>query len=53
VILHNAAPHGPAGLNRAGVPDFRAHLLGRIGWVESVNPGRGKLRERFGQIAWE
>jgi RNA-directed DNA polymerase len=29
-ILHNAARHGPAGENRAGVPDFRAHLLGRI-----------------------
>ena len=53
-ILHNAARHGPAGENRAGVPDFRAHLLGRIGWVESVNPARGaKLRARFHEIAWE
>ena len=53
-ILHNAARNGPAGENRAGVPDFRAHLLGRIGWGEAVNPARGaKLRARFAQIAWE
>ncbi|MDP1847890.1 MAG: hypothetical protein Q8K79_08865, partial [Solirubrobacteraceae bacterium] len=53
-ILHNAARHGPAAENRAGVPDFRAHLLGRIGWVESVNPARGaKLRARFARIAWD
>lgn len=53
-ILHNAARNGPAGENRAGAPDFRAHLLGRIGWVESVNPARGaKLRARFDEIAWE
>ena len=53
-ILHNAARHGPDAENRAGVPDFRAHLLGRIGWVDSVNPARGsKLRARFALIAWE
>jgi hypothetical protein len=53
-ILHNAAREGPASQNRAGVPNFRAHLLGRIGWVESVNLARGaKLRERFGRIGWE
>ena len=53
-ILHNAARHGPAAENRAGVPDFRAHLLGRIGWIESVNPARGaKLRARFALIAWD
>jgi len=53
-ILHNAARSGPHNENRGGVPDFRAHLLGRIGWVESVNPARGaKLRERFARIAWE
>ncbi|MDP1846463.1 MAG: reverse transcriptase family protein [Solirubrobacteraceae bacterium] len=53
-ILHNAARHGPAAENRAGAADFRAHLLGRIGWVESVNPARGaKLRARFARIAWD
>jgi RNA-directed DNA polymerase len=52
-ILHNAARRGPEGENRAGHPDFRAYLLGRIAWVEQLNPGRGrKLRERFAGIDW-
>ena len=52
--LHNAAHHGPAGQNRTGVADFRAHLLGRIAWVESLHPGRGeKLRRQFAGIAWD
>jgi RNA-directed DNA polymerase len=51
--LHNVARRGPAAENRAGVPDFRAHLLGRISWVESLNPARGaKLRRAFAQIDW-
>ena len=53
-ILHNCAVRGPGAQNRAGVPDLRAHLRGRVAWVESVNPARGaKLRERFEQIDWE
>jgi RNA-directed DNA polymerase len=53
-ILHNPALNGPAGENRAGVDDFRAHLLGRIAWVESLHPARGeKLRERFARIDWK
>ncbi|MGI8594381.1 MAG: hypothetical protein ACR2ML_08490 [Solirubrobacteraceae bacterium] len=52
-ILHNAARRGPASENRAGVSDFRAHLLGRIAWVESLNPVRGaKLRNQFARIVW-
>ena len=52
--LHNAALRGPASENRAGVGDFRAHLLGRIAWVESLHPARAtKLRERFARIDWE
>jgi RNA-directed DNA polymerase len=52
-IVHNSARLGPATQNRAGVADFRAHLLGRISWVESLHPERGrKLRERFGAIDW-
>ena len=52
-ILHNAALRDPARENRAGVPDFRAHLLGRIAWVESLHPGRGaKLRSQFARIDW-
>lgn len=52
-VLHNAAVHGPAGQNRAGHPDFRAHLAGRVSWVESVNPGRGaRLRAVLDRIDW-
>ena len=52
-ILHNARVHGPASQNRAAVADFRAHLLGRISWMESLNPKRGeKLRRQFASIGW-
>jgi retron-type reverse transcriptase len=52
-ILHNAARHGVAGQNRAGVSDLEAHLRGRIAWVASLNPKRGaKLRQRFADITW-
>lgn len=51
--LHNCAVHGPAAQNHSGASDFRAHLLGRISWVESLNPGRGaKLRREFSRIDW-
>jgi RNA-directed DNA polymerase len=50
---HNAARRGPEGENRAGHPDIRAHVLGRIAWVEQLNPARGrKLHERFARIDW-
>ncbi len=52
-ILHNASRHGPESQNRAQVPDFQAHLRGRISWVASLNPARGeKLRHRFEEISW-
>ena len=52
-IVHNAGRHGPVSQNRAGVPDFRAHLLGRIAWVAQSNPARGrKLRDGFARIDW-
>jgi RNA-directed DNA polymerase len=51
--LHNCVKLGPAGQNRDGHNDFRAHLDGRVGWVENVNPARGmKLRQMFEAIAW-
>lgn len=51
--LHSAATHGPAAANRTGIDDFRAHLMGRVAWVEHVNPQRGaKLRRVFERIAW-
>ena len=52
-ILHNSRVHGPMSQNRAGRPDFRAHLLGRLSWMESLNPKRGeKLRRQFTSITW-
>ncbi len=52
-ILHNAILHGPQSQNRAGVEDFRAHLLGRIAWVAALNPGRGeKLHREFAAVRW-
>ncbi len=51
--LHNCVRHGPAGQNRAGLPDFHAHLAGRIAHWESINPARGqKLRREFDRIVW-
>ena len=53
-ILHDASVNGPAAANRHGVPEFRAHLLGRISWVASLNPRRGeRLRERLERVDWE
>ncbi|MBI5608752.1 MAG: RNA-directed DNA polymerase [Deltaproteobacteria bacterium] len=52
-ILHNCVRHGPAGQNRENHPDFRAHLLGRLGWVAAGDPRHGaKLRALFDRIAW-
>jgi hypothetical protein len=52
-ILCNCARHGPASQNRDRIPDFRAHLLGKIAYVEMLNPVRAKrLRMLFGAIAW-
>ena len=52
-IIHNCICKGPASQNREGHPDFRAHLLGRIGYVAMIHPQRGKkLRHAFEQINW-
>ena len=52
-VLHDAAMHGGEAANRARHPDFRAHLNGRVGWVEAVNPLQGsRLRRQFDTIAW-
>ena len=51
--LHNCIRHGPTSQNHQRHPDFRAHLDGRVGWVEQVNAARGaKLRRLFERIAW-
>jgi hypothetical protein len=52
-VLHDCAVHGPRAANRAGHPDFRAHLLGRIAWAGQLNPRRGeRLRAMFDRIDW-
>ena len=51
-ILHDAELNGSEAANRAGHPEFRAHLLGRIAWVESLNPQRGgRLRARLERLS--
>jgi hypothetical protein len=53
-ILTNCLRHGPASQNRAGVPDFRAHLAGRIAYVGMLNAARGqRLHALFERIQWE
>lgn len=51
--LHNCVKFGPESQNREVHPAFRAHLDGRIQWVETVNANRGqKLRTIFERIVW-
>ena len=52
-ILTNCLRSDPQSQNREARPDFRSHLAGRIGYVEMINPRRGKrLRELFEKIQW-
>jgi RNA-directed DNA polymerase len=52
--LANCVRLGPEGQNREAHPSFRAHLEGRVGFVEQINPRKGKrLREILNQIQWE
>jgi hypothetical protein len=51
--LHNCLRTGPAEQNRAGHPDFRAHLRGRIAWIAATHPARGtRLLEMWQRISW-
>ena len=51
--LHNCLVLGPAGQDRSGHPDFRAHLAGRVAHVAMLNPERGRrLREMLARVAW-
>jgi hypothetical protein len=53
-ILTNCARFGPESQNRSAVPDLRAHLEGRIGFVEMINRSKGqRLRGLFETIQWE
>jgi hypothetical protein len=52
-ILTNCVRLGPESQNRGSHPHFRAHLEGKVSFVESINPGRGKrLRALFARIRW-
>jgi RNA-directed DNA polymerase len=53
-ILTNCVRFGAQSQNRDAHPHFRLHLEGRIGFVEMINPSRGKrLRAIFNQVQWE
>lgn len=52
-ILHNCVRIGPAANNRNRVPDFQAHLQGRIAAIAAVNAAHAeKLKTLFEHIDW-
>ncbi|MEP7367245.1 MAG: reverse transcriptase family protein [Acidobacteriota bacterium] len=52
-ILHNCVRMGPESQNREGHPEFRAHLEGRVSFVEMINPEKAqRLRATLQQIEW-
>ena len=53
-ILTNCRRYGPTTQNRDDHPDFRAHLRGRVAWIQSLDPAKGsRLHGMFEQIRWE
>jgi hypothetical protein len=51
--LHQCVLHGPASQNRTALPDFRAHLRGRIAWAAQLNAARAaKLQALYARIVW-
>jgi RNA-directed DNA polymerase len=52
-ILTNCVRLGPESQNREGHPHFREHLEGRVAFVESINPAKGRrLRAILERIRW-
>lgn len=52
-ILTNCIRRGPESQNRDDHPDFRAHLEGRIAFVQMVDAAKGvRLKARFDNIPW-
>jgi hypothetical protein len=52
-ILTNCLRLGPSSQNRDGHPRFRAHLEGRVAFVEMINPVKGqRLRKILAGINW-
>jgi retron-type reverse transcriptase len=51
--LTNCVRLGPESQNRESHPQFRLHMDGRVGFVEMINPAKGKrLRDIFERIQW-
>ncbi|MEJ2592322.1 MAG: reverse transcriptase family protein [Candidatus Thiodiazotropha sp.] len=52
-ILHNCVRHGPTSQNRQGRADFKAHLAGRIAYVNGINPAKGaRLKVLWSLVKW-
>lgn len=52
--LTNCVRHGPETQNRNAHPHFRAHLTGRVAFVEMLNPSKGRrLRSLLEEIQWQ
>ncbi len=52
-VLTNCLRQGPESQNREGHPRFREHLLGRVSFVEMINPEKGKrLHAILDRIRW-
>lgn len=53
-VLHRCVVDGPAGQNRDGHADWRAHLQGRVAWAAQLNPARAqKLKALLDRIDWD
>ncbi len=53
-MLTNCVRFGPESQNRLRLPNFRAHLEGRVGFVEMIHRAKGRrLRGLFEAIRWE
>jgi hypothetical protein len=51
--LHRCVQHGPASQNRDQVPDWQAHLQGRVSWAMQLNPTKAqRLQRLYDQIDW-
>ena len=52
-VLHNCIVQSSATQNHEKYPDFRAHLLGKISYVASINSSKGaRLKKLFEKINW-
>ena len=53
-ILTNCVRLGPESQNREAHPNFKAHLDGRIAFVEMINPDKARrLRKLWSDIVWK